>query len=91
MLEVRLSKQFRKSFKKVKSYKGFKQEVFEYVIYTLSARLELPHKFHDHPLVGNHKDKRECHLAPDILLIYRVEEDAIYLDLLDIGSHSSLF
>lgn len=61
------------------------------MIYTLAARLELPQKFRDHSLVGNHKDKRECHLAPDILLIYRVEEEAIYLDLLDIGSHSNLF
>jgi mRNA interferase YafQ len=91
MLEVRVSSRFKKSFKKVKSYKNFKQKTFDYVIFMLSSQIELPKKYKDHELIGNHKDKRECHLAPDLLLIYIIEDDTIYLDLLDIGSHSNLF
>lgn len=91
MLEVRISKRFKKSFKTAKSRKNFKQETFDYVIFMLSSQIELPKKFKDHSLQGSHKDKRECHIAPDMLLIYSIEDEMIYLDLLDIGSHSDLF
>lgn len=57
----------------------------------LSSEIELPKKFKDHTLTGNHKDKRECHLAPDLLLIYSIENEILILNLLDIGNHSSLF
>ena len=43
----------------------------------------------DHPLAGNWKDCRDCHIEPDWLLIYRVDGDAVYL--VRTGTHSDLF
>lgn len=91
MLEVRFSRNFKTSFKRVSAHKKFKSETFEYIVFTLASRLELPDKYRDHALSGKHKDKRECHLAPDLLLIYSIEENILILNLLDIGSHSTLF
>ena len=50
----------------------------------------LPAKFRDHALTGEWRDHRECHLKPDLLLIYR-KPDALVLQLVRIGSHSELF
>jgi len=44
----------------------------------------------DHPLSGRWSDHRECHLRPDLLLIYR-KPDASTLQLVRLGSHSELF
>ncbi len=91
MLEIKFSRQFKTSFKRVSQHKKFKQETFEYVVFTLASKLTLPEKYRDHALSGEHNDVRECHLAPDILLMYRFEEHVLVLTLLDIGSHSTLF
>lgn len=91
MLEVKVSRNFKTSFKRVKKHKNFKQDVFDYVLFMLASQIDLPIKYRDHVLTGSHKDKRECHLAPDLLLIYKIENDILTLDLLDIGTHSSLF
>ena len=91
MLEVKISSRFKTSYKRASKHKNFKQEVFDFVVLMLSSEIELPKKFKDHSLIGNHSDSRECHLAPDLLLIYKIENDKIYLELLDIGTHSGLF
>jgi mRNA interferase YafQ len=49
----------------------------------------LPEKLHDHPLAGEWKDHRDCHIKPDLVLIYRVP-DAQTLELVRLGSHSEL-
>jgi mRNA interferase YafQ len=50
----------------------------------------LPEKHRDHPLGGNWKGHRECHMKPDLLLIYKLP-DANTLRLVRMGSHSELF
>ncbi len=45
----------------------------------------------DHPLVGNWANHRECHIAPDWLLIYQIHEDILVLELTRTSSHSDLF
>ncbi len=50
----------------------------------------LPSKRHDHSLVGNWRGCRECHVKPDLLLIYRKPDDD-RLELIRLGSHSELF
>jgi mRNA interferase YafQ len=50
----------------------------------------LPPMNHDHPLAGEWQDFRECHLRPDLLLIYR-KPDAQTLHLVRMGSHSEIF
>jgi mRNA interferase YafQ len=56
----------------------------------LVADQPLPDRFHDHPLSGDHTNHRECHLKPDILLIYKKPDDNA-LRLVRVGSHSELF
>ena len=50
----------------------------------------LPERFHDHPLTGEYTNHRECHLRPDLLLIYKKPDDST-LRLVRIGSHSEVF
>ena len=56
----------------------------------LSMDRALPERFHDHPLTGEYTNHRECHLKPDLLLIYK-KPDEQTLRLVRIGSHSELF
>jgi len=51
----------------------------------------LEKKFVDHKLTGNWKHCRECHIKPDLLLIYKVNNDKKEVSLLRIGNHASLF
>lgn len=85
------SKQFRKSFKKIKKHKNFKFEIFEYVVRELSSGRKLEAKFKDHELSGKYLGYRDCHIQNDIVLVYKYEEDVLWLVLADIGSHSELF
>lgn len=52
---------------------------------------KLPERFRDHELTGNLKGNRECHILPDLLLIYRIFNDILILELVDTGSHADLF
>ena len=44
----------------------------------------------DHPLTGDWKGFRECHITPDWLLVYKLEDDILVLTLTRIGTHSDL-
>ncbi len=59
------------------------------VVTTLANQKPLRLQYRDHALVGNWKEYRECHILPDWLLIYRVENDE--LQLARSGSHANLF
>ena len=50
----------------------------------------LPPRYRDHPLRGEWADHRDCHIRPDLILIYR-KPDADRLELVRLGSHSELF
>ena len=60
------------------------------VIDTLAEGKPLPEKNRDHQLTGNYNHFRECHIAPDWLLIYRIEENVLVLTLTRTGTHSDL-
>ena len=49
----------------------------------------LEKRYHDHKLTGNFKDRRECHIEPYWLLIYKIENNRIIFERT--GSHSELF
>ena len=51
----------------------------------------LPDKHKDHALTGNWVGHRECHILPDWLLIYRIEDEVLVLTLARTGTHSDLF
>ena len=59
------------------------------VIYYLINDHEIPPKYRDHALSGEWSGFRECHIKPDLLLIYESGED--FIQLVRLGSHSELF
>ena len=63
----------------------------ETVIDMLANEQPLPEKYKDHALTGDWKGFRECHIQPDWLLIYKIQNDSLILTLSRIGSHSDLF
>ena len=68
-----------------------KIELLERVVELLAAGETLPEKNKDHALTGNWVGHRECHILPDWLMVYRVEDDVLVLTLTRTGSHSDLF
>lgn len=72
--------QFKKDFK-LAMKRGLKIKLLEKVIATLAMGETLPEKHKDHALTGNWVGHRECHVLPDWLLIYRIEDEVLVLDL----------
>ena len=91
MRKKRFTSAFKSEFKKVSKWPSFDEKTFRDVVDALANDIPLDVKFCDHSLSGKMKGSRECHLAPDILLIYIQTSDALELILVEIGSHSSLF
>ena len=60
------------------------------VLSSLVVDRTLPDKYHDHALTGEYTEHRECHLKPDLRLVYKKPDDAT-LRLVRLGSHSQLF
>jgi mRNA interferase YafQ len=52
--------------------------------------MPLEAKYQDHPLAGYWKNHRDCHIYPDVVLIYRLDEEDKLIKLVRIGSHSEL-
>ncbi|MCI5633838.1 MAG: type II toxin-antitoxin system YafQ family toxin [Alphaproteobacteria bacterium] len=89
MLELIVSSAFKTEIKKIKNAKD-KAEL-KLVLDTLLAEKTLDVKYRDHALSGNYKNYRECHIKPDLLLIYKIEKAELVLYAVHIGSHSDLF
>ncbi len=90
MLEIILSNRFKKDLK-LAARRGYNLDLLDEIVNMLAARKTLPEKNKDHNLTGEYAGFRECHIQPDWLLIYRVEEDGVYLFLSRTGSHADLF
>lgn len=75
------------SFKR--SFNDDEELAYIEVVYTLLNAQELQTKYKDHALKGDFQGFRECHIKPDLLLVYRIIDNT--LELVDIGSHSDLF
>jgi mRNA interferase YafQ len=82
-------KGFKRDYKHIKKLRCFNEDVFIRTINLLISDKQLPLSQKDHPLIGNWKGFRECHIKPDLLLIYR-KPDKETLELVRIGSHSQL-
>jgi mRNA interferase YafQ len=91
MYLVRFSKAYEKSIKKLVKSGAVKQYEVNIVINLLLNKKELLPKYRDHKLRGEYEGYRECHVRPDILLVYKIEKKELVLVLIDIGSHSYLF
>lgn len=88
MLDVRYASKFKKDFKTC-TKRGYDLSLLAEVIDTLRIPAALPEANHDHQLTGNRNGYRECHIAPNWLLIYRYEGNELLLDRT--GTHSDLF
>ncbi len=82
--------QFKKDYK-LAVKRHLKIDLLDDIIRALSRGKTLPEINKDHALSGNWEGHRECHILPDWLLIYRIEEDVLILTLARTGTHSDLF
>ena len=88
--QIEMSNRFKKDYKLAQK-RGYDISLLKEVIDVLANGEQLPEKYVDHPLVGDYKGCRECHIQPDWLLIYRIEKDLLILGLTRTGTHSDLF
>ena len=90
MLDIRYSAKFKRDYKKIVK-RGYNIALLEEVLSILQQGVTLPEQYHDHSLSGNYAGYRECHITPDWLLIYKVEQNVLILTLTRTGTHSDLF
>ena len=87
---VTYGKQMRRDLK-LAVKRGYDISKLDEVIDILCTTQALPEKYKDHSLSGNYAGYRECHITPDWLLIYKIENDILTLVLFRTGTHSDLF
>ncbi|MCX6755763.1 MAG: type II toxin-antitoxin system YafQ family toxin [Candidatus Nomurabacteria bacterium] len=85
------NKRYQKSLEKILSSGKVKITDIDKVLDTLASGDSLHLKHKDHKLHGEYDGYRECHIKPDLLLIYKIDKNILILILLDIGSHADLF
>lgn len=90
MFILKYSSRFKKDLKLYKHNRALLVEL-QKVLDILVKEGNLSSKNTNHRLVGEFKDCFECHIKPDILLIYKIEKSEITILLLRIGSHSEIF
>ena len=88
--EIERTPTFKKDFKLAQK-QGLDLNKLKEIITLLANGELLPPKNKDHQLKGNYKGHRECHIEPDWLLIYKIQDDMLILSLVRTGSHSKLF
>jgi mRNA interferase YafQ len=91
MRKIERTGQFKRDYKREAKgqHRLVLDDAFLVVLRLLIADKPLPPKYRDHPLSGDWADHRDCHIKPDLVLIYRVP-GADTLQLVRIGSHSEL-
>ncbi|MFQ5341893.1 MAG: type II toxin-antitoxin system YafQ family toxin [Anaerolineae bacterium] len=87
-LRIRRTSRFKKDVRRMLK-RGKDLDKLVFVIQELSAERKLPARYRDHPLKGQHRDKRDCHIEPDWILLYAVEGNELVL--YRTGTHSDLF
>ena len=90
MLTIKYQTTFKKDYKRIVK-RGYDIRLLEEVITILAEQKPLPENYRDDNLSGNYAGCRECHITPDWLLIYEIQNDELILCLTRTGSHSDLF
>lgn len=88
MYEVITSKLYRKQYKKISVGD---RALINQAVKILANGETLEPRYKDHPLIGNYIGFRECHIKPDLLLVYEIRDGVLELYLAATGSHSELF
>ena len=89
-MKIKYHNSFKKDYKRIKK-RGRNIEKLKHVIELLASGQKLDQKYRDHELTGNYENFRECHIEPDWLLIYQIENEELILILSRTGTHSDLF
>ena len=89
MRQIEWTTQFKRDYKREKRTDARLDELLMPVMTLLLGDDELPERMRDHPLQGEWKDYRDCHVKPDLVLIYA--KTVSMLTLVRLGSHSELF
>jgi mRNA interferase YafQ len=91
MRTIERTSQFKRDYKRETKgpYRATLETAFIKVVLTLANDRPLSAKYHDHLLVGDWKDFRDCHIKPDLVMIYRKLKPEV-LQLVRLGSHSAL-
>ncbi len=91
MRTIKQSGQFKRDLKREAKgpYRAALAKNFIEIVRALGDDEQLAEKYHDHALAGEWKDHRDCHIKPDLVLIYRKPNDVV-LELVRLGSHSEL-
>jgi mRNA interferase YafQ len=91
MRTIERTGQFKRDYKRERrgTYRAVLETDFVAVLKTLANDQPLDEKYRDHALRGDWKDHRDCHIKPDLVLIYR-KADAKVLQLVRLGSHGKL-
>ena len=87
-LSIRRTTQFKRDIKRILR-SGKDIEKLLSIVEKLAEGRKLAPEYHDHPLNGKYKNKRDCHIEPDWILIYAIEDDELVL--YHTGSHPQLF
>lgn len=85
-----LSGSFKKGLKTAKK-RGLDISLLDSIVDKLLLGIPLDKKHYDHPLKGKWNGFRECHIQPDWLLIYLIEDDILTLTLVETGTHADLY
>ena len=88
MLKITTSKKYRTQFKQPTAQD---QDLIDEVVFKIANGEILEQKLCDHALKGKYSQYRECHIKPDLLLVYAIKDDVLELYLAATGSHSELF
>ena len=89
-LDIVWTAQFKRNYKLV-AKRHLDIALLDDVIRALSRGERLSEKYKDHSLSGNWAGHRECHILPDCLLVYRIDDDVLVLTLVRNGTHSDVF
>ena len=87
---IKATTKFQKDLKRVQK-RGYDISLITDIIKKLANGEQLPEKNKDHALSGNFTGCRECHITPDWLLIYEIDNGELILYLTRTGTHSDLF
>ncbi|MBI9077973.1 MAG: type II toxin-antitoxin system YafQ family toxin [Desulfatibacillum sp.] len=92
MREISYTTRFKRDFKRERKgpYRNTIEQDLMAVVTLLAKDALLPPQARDHSLTGDWADHRDCHIRPDLVLIYRLP-DGNTLELVRLGSHSELF
>lgn len=90
MRKIRYHRLFKKDYKRIKK-RGYNLKLLEDVLSLLVKGEVLPQEYRDHLLIGNYSGVRECHIKPDWLLIYKMDDNDLTVIAMRTGSHSDLF